>query len=205
MKLRILGAGGHAKIVIEACRSSGGQVVALFDDDPSLTGLEVLGVPVEGPIEAAPRSAASLHIAVGDNPIRSKIARDVPDELCPAVVHASAQISPSSSIGPGTLICAGAVVQSSATIGRHVIVNSLALVEHDVDIGDFCHIAPGVRLGGEVRIGAGALIGIGAVVLPGLSIGQGALVGAGAVVIQDVRPSEVVAGNPARPIDPGRR
>jgi sugar O-acyltransferase (sialic acid O-acetyltransferase NeuD family) len=205
MNLRILGAGGHAKIVIEACRSSGGRVIALFDDDTSLTGREVLGVPVEGPIEAALRSPAPLHLAIGDNPTRSKIARDVPDELCPPVVHAAAQVSLSSSIGPGTLVCAGAVVQSSATVGRHVIVNSLALVEHDVDIGDFCHIAPGVRLGGKVRIGTGALIGIGAVVLPGLSVGQGALVGAGAVVIRDVGPSEIVVGNPARPIDRRRR
>jgi sugar O-acyltransferase (sialic acid O-acetyltransferase NeuD family) len=204
MNLRILGAGGHAKVAIEAWRSSGGQVVALFDDDQSLAGSQVLGVPVEGSIETALGSAGPLHVAIGNNMTRSKLARDLRDELCPPVVHAGAQISPTSSIGPGTLVCAGAVVQASARIGRHVIVNSLALVEHDVEIGDFSHIAPGVRLGGEVRIGAGVLIGIGAVVLPGLSVGPRALVGAGSVVIRNIGPSEVVVGNPARPIDAGR-
>jgi acetyltransferase EpsM len=205
MNLRILGAGGHAKVALEAWRSSGGRVLALYDDDTALIGGDVLGVPVEGPIKTALALAEPLHIAIGDNRMRERLAGAVADELCPAVHHASANVSPSAAIGPGALVCSGAVIQAAATIGRHVIVNSQALIEHDVDVGDFCHIAPGVRLGGSARIGARALVGIGAVILPGLSVGEGAIVGAGAVVIRDVPPSAVVVGNPARPIDPGRR
>lgn len=52
-------------------------------------------------------------------------------------------------------------------------------------------------------IGDGAWIGDRAIILPGRRVGTGAIVGAGAVVTRDVRPYEIVGGNPARPI--GRR
>ena len=200
MTLRILGAGGHAKVAIEAWRSGGGEVAALYDDDPKLLGRELLGVRVTGTLGELPDSAAPLHLAIGNNQTRRLIAQRLRDEDCPPVVHASAAISPSAGVGAGVLVCAGAVVQAEAKIGRHCIVNSLALVEHDVEIGDFAHVAPGVRLGGGVRIGAGALIGIGAVLLPGIRIGDGAIVGAGAVVVRDIPGSATVAGNPARPL-----
>jgi len=73
-------------------------------------------------------------------------------------------------------------------------------VDHDCRIGDFVHLAPGVRLAGEVTVGEGALIGIGASVLPGVCIGAWDVVGAGAVVTEDVAPGVTVVGVPARPL-----
>jgi len=67
-------------------------------------------------------------------------------------------------------------------------------------VGDYVHVAPGARIGGEVTIGDRALIGIGAIVLPGLSIGHDAVVGAGAVVTRDVAPYTTVVGTPAAPL-----
>ena len=200
MGLRILGAGGHAKVALEAWRSADREVAALHDDRPDLLGGQVLGVPIAGLLEEAIATDDPLHIAIGDNRARAQIAARVEGDRFPIVAHASAQVSPSADIGPGVLLCAGAVVQAEARIGRHCIVNSQALVEHDVEIGDFSHVAPGVRLGGAVRIGSGAFVGIGAVVLPGIRIGANVVIGAGAVVIRDVCDSAVVVGNPARPI-----
>jgi sugar O-acyltransferase (sialic acid O-acetyltransferase NeuD family) len=175
-------------------------VSALHDDRPDRLGGHVLGVLVAGTVEEAIATEDALHIAIGDNDARARVAAQVDGERFPIVVHAAALVSPSAEIGPGVLVCAGAVVQAEARIGRHTIVNSQALVEHDVEIGEFSHVAPGVRLGGAVRIGEGAFVGIGAVVLPGIRIGANAVVGAGAVVIRDVPDSAVVVGNPARPI-----
>ena len=200
MGLRILGAGGHAKVALEAWRSAGGELDALHDDRPDLIGGQVLGVTVVGTLEEAIATDDPLHIAIGDNRTRADIAARVPADRFPLVAHVSALISPSADIGPGVLLCAGAIVQAEARIGRHTIINTQALVEHDVEIGEFSHVAPGVRLGGAVRIGAGAFVGIGAVVLPGIRVGANAVVGAGAIVLRDVPDSAVVVGNPARPI-----
>lgn len=200
MNLRILGAGGHAKVALEAWRSTGGRIRALHDDRVELHGRKRLGVTVIGTLAEALASDDPIHVAIGDNAARMRLGGNLSDDRCPRIVHAAAQVSPSAVLEAGILVCAGVVIQAEARIGRHSIVNSLALVEHDAEIGPFVHVAPGARLGGEVRVGMGSLIGIGAVLLPGIRVGRNAIVGAGAVVIRDVPDSAIVVGNPARAI-----
>ena len=50
------------------------------------------------------------------------------------------------------------------------------------------------------RIGNDVWIGVNAIILQGITIGDGAIIGAGAVVTKDVKPYEIVGGNPARHI-----
>ena len=76
--------------------------------------------------------------------------------------------------------------------------NTGATIDHECDIGECAHVAPGAALAGEVVVGEGALIGIGASVTPGRTIGAWAVVGAGAAVIRDVPDATTVAGVPAR-------
>jgi len=64
---------------------------------------------------------------------------------------------------------------------RGVILNTACSVDHHCRVGDYVHIAPGARIGGEVTIGDRALVGLGAIVLPRVTIGHDAVVGAGAV------------------------
>jgi acetyltransferase EpsM len=200
-ELRILGAGGHAKVAAEAWQSAGGEVIALHDDDAARHGMAVLGITIEGRLAAALGREGLLHIAIGDNMARQRIAAGQADARFPTVIHRRSIVSETARVGAGTLVCAGAIVQADAAIGRHTIINTAAVVEHDVAIGDFVHIAPGVRLGGGVQVEQGALIGIGAIVLPGRKIAAGVVVGAGAVVLRDVEAGEIVAGNPARKLD----
>lgn len=199
--LRILGAGGHARVAADAWRSAGGEVAGFHDDSPP-PGAALAGMRLLGPIAAAVEAGEPVHLAIGDNRTRERLSARFEDRLCPPVVHRETVVSPSAAIGAGTLVGAGAVVQADAVIGRHAIINSCALIEHDCRIGDFVHVAPGVRLAGSVSVGNGAFVGIGAIVIPGIAIGAGATVGAGAVVIADVAAGAVVAGVPARVIRP---
>ena len=48
-RIVVVGAGGHAKVVIATVRAAGGDVVAAYDDDQSRWGQKILGVPVKGP------------------------------------------------------------------------------------------------------------------------------------------------------------
>lgn len=192
MPLRILGAGGHATVAADAWQASGGEVIAFHSDGSG----EGEGEAPES-ISRAIATRDPLHIAIGDNNVRKRIASGVEDARFPPVIHPSAILSGTATIRPGALLCALAVLQPRCRVGRHSIINTGAIVEHDCEIGDFVHLAPGARLAGGVIIEEGAFVGLGAIVIPGVRIGAFAVVGAGAVVIRDVEPETVVAGNPA--------
>jgi sugar O-acyltransferase (sialic acid O-acetyltransferase NeuD family) len=204
-----LGAGTHAKSVLEAIRSAGEfQVKGLVEEDPAKAGGELLGFPISGPDALEQLQSDGIGHAfagvggIGDSSAR----RNVFERLLaqgfelPPIVHASATVSPWARVGRGVQVLAGAIVNADAEIGENVIVNTGALVEHDCRVEAHAHLAPGVRLAGLATVGEGAHVGIGAVVIEGVRIGAGALVAAGAVVIRDVPDGARVAGVPARPL-----
>lgn len=195
----VIGAGGHAKVVVATLQAAGRAVSAVLDDNPARWGDLLLGVPISGPVDSIRlRIPCRAIIAVGDNSVRRQIAERWRSVEWINVVHPSAIVHATVALGPGSIICAGAVVQPDARIGAHAIVNTSASVDHDATVGDYAHVAPGVRLAGQVRIGDGALIGIGASVTPGVSIGSGSIVGAGSVVVHDIPERVVAMGIPAR-------
>lgn len=210
----ILGAGGHAAVVIDAMVTAGlPRPVAALDRDPSRWGKDVLGVPIRGGddlIAELVRVGVSGFLVgvggVGDNgPRRGLFDLGVRSTLRPiTVVHPAAICSTSARLGAGTVVLPGAVVNAGALLGQNVIINTGAIVEHDCVISDHVHVASGATLASSVRVGEGAHIGAGAVVRQELSIGSGAIVGVGAVVVKDVEAARVVVGVPARPWPAGR-
>jgi sugar O-acyltransferase (sialic acid O-acetyltransferase NeuD family) len=203
-----LGAGGHAKVVIEILRSyESYELVGLLDPKPELRGKSVLGVPVLGDDGLLPalKGGGVGHFFVGlggvgdTRPRRRLFELALRHGMKPVdAIHPQAIISPSAVLGEGVTIMPGAVVNAGARLGANVIVNTGAIVEHDCVIGDHVHIATGARLASTVHVGDGAHIGAGATVLQCVRVGESALVGAGAVVIGDVSPGTTVAGCPAQ-------
>ena len=203
-----LGAGGHAKVVIEILRCHDScELIGLLDPKPGLQGKSVLGVPVLGDDNLLPalKRDGVCHYFVGVGSIGDTRTRQRLFELALQhgmkpmdAVHPQAIISPSAEPGEGVIIRAGAVINACARLGVNVIVNTGAIVEHDCVIGDHVHIANGARLASTVQVVNGAHIGVGATVLQCVRIGENALVGAGAVVIRDVPPGVTVIGCPAR-------
>lgn len=198
-----VGAGGHAKSVLEAIRSAGEyEVVALVDDDPVLAGTELLGIRVTAGPPTGARHAFLGVGGIGDPGPRQRVCeRLLADGFeLPPIIHASAAVSPWATLGRGAQILAAAVVNADATLGDGVLINTGAVIEHDCAIGDYAHVAPNATLGGGVTVGAGAHVGMGAVVIEGRRVGASAFVAAGAVVIADVPDGARVAGVPARPV-----
>ena len=194
--LYLLGASGHAKVILESLEASGKKVTGLFDDNPAIK--ELLGLGVIGLIKDAAEIADSFFIiSICNNKIRKRVAESYEFQYGTAV-HPNAVLSPSSSIDYGTVIMAGAVVNAGTTIGKHAILNTRCSVDHDCVLGDYVHISPGATLAGNVKLGEGVHVGAGACVIPGITIGKWATIGAGAVIIRDVPDHAVVVGNPGR-------
>lgn len=87
--------------------------------------------------------------------------------------------SPRFYLGPGAHVFRNVHIGPGANIGNHCILNTGCIIEHDVTIGDYTHIAPGAIVLGEAHIGSGCLIGAGAIVLPGAVVPDNTLVKAG--------------------------
>jgi shikimate 5-dehydrogenase len=50
----VVGAGGHAKVVLATLHALGVQVAGVFDDNPDLKGKGIQGSEIKGPIREAP-------------------------------------------------------------------------------------------------------------------------------------------------------
>jgi sugar O-acyltransferase (sialic acid O-acetyltransferase NeuD family) len=194
----IVGSGGHAKVVIATAQAAGRPVRAIVDDDPATHGRRVLGVEVVGASGLVLGDPGALVVlAIGSNRARQRLAAAARCRFA-TIVHPAAIVHASVLVAPGSVVFAGAVIQPETVIGAHAIVNTSASIDHDCAIGDFVHVAPGVRLAGNVTLGEGAFLGIASCAIPGVTIGAWTTVGAGAAVVHDLPGGVTAVGVPAR-------
>ncbi len=205
----VLGAGGHAKVLVDTLRRLAAEIVALVDAAPGGPG-SVLGVPVlRGEETVLRRDPEKIRLvngigSTGSTRKRAGVYQKFRERgyRFAAVVHPAAVVAGEVTIGEGVQIMAGAVIQPGCSIGADTIVNTGATVDHDCRIGDHVHIAPGATLSGGVVVGDGVHIGAGATVIQGVRLGAGSIVGAGAVVLKDVAAAATVVGVPAKEVHP---
>ncbi len=205
-RIVLLGAGGHARVLLDAMRTAGDTLpeCAL---DAAKHGTSVDGVQIVGGDDMLPdlvKDGVTKFLlgmgGSGNATLRPRLWESATHAgLKPhSVIHPRAIVSPLAQLGEGAQVLAGAVINAGAIIGRGVIVNTAAVVEHDCVIGDFCHLAPRCCLGGGVQVGERCHIGLGVVVREYLSIGRESLVGAGAAVVCDLPANCRALGVPAK-------
>ena len=76
------------------------------------------------------------------------------------------------------------------------------MIDHDVHVGAFVHVAPRSALGGGSYVGDGAYIGMGASLRDHTRINERTMVGMGAVVAKEFPADSVLVGIPARAMVP---
>lgn len=201
----IVGAGGHAAVIIEALRDGDAFAPAAIVD-PAPGAAEVLGVPVVGADDALAgllrQGLDTAVVAIGANALRRKLGADLLalGFALPPIIHPSAIVAASATVGTGAVVMARACIGARAEVGELAVINTGAIVEHDNRIGAGAHVAPGVALGGGVTVGERSLVGIGSAARPGVRIGADVIVGAGSAVVSDLADGARVGGAPARPL-----
>jgi sugar O-acyltransferase (sialic acid O-acetyltransferase NeuD family) len=203
-RLYIYGAGGFGREVAWLASETLGEnvdLIFLVGDDAYLTdpvnGIEVRHV-------ASVDADGQYVVAIGDSR-----ARRVGAALCEkaglqptSLVHPRVERSRRVEIGSGSIVCAGSILTTNIEVGRHAHVNLDCAVGHDVRIGDYATLSPGVHVSGWVTIEEDAFIGTGATIINGsagdpLVIGAGAVIAAGACVVTSADPGVLMAGVPA--------
>jgi UDP-3-O-[3-hydroxymyristoyl] glucosamine N-acyltransferase len=84
-------------------------------------------------------------------------------------------------IGAGTKIDNLVHVGHNVIVGKHCLVIAHTMLGGSVEIGDYCHVAPG------------------ALIRDWRTVEDHATVGIGSVVVKDIGAGETCYGNPARP------
>ena len=208
-KIVIIGASGHAKVVIDIIEKQGVfKIIGLVDSFKSI-GEKIFNYTVIGNEENIPKIIEDFQviggiIAIGDNYTRMSLY----NSICSisksfkfiTAIHPNAILGKNISIGDGSVVMAGVVINSDTTIGIQNIINTKCSIDHDVTCKDFSSIAPGATIGGGVYIGTGTSICLGANIIEGISIGNYSVVGAGALVLKDVGDNEVTYGVPSKKI-----
>jgi sugar O-acyltransferase (sialic acid O-acetyltransferase NeuD family) len=207
LPLILLGAGGHAKVILELAKSVGLVVQGICDPGLAEAGATAWrGIPVLGGDDVLdkidPRHVALIHgigQLVGQG-LRGRLYSRLRAKgfTFPVLVHPAAWVASTAQLGPGVQIMAGVVVQPDCWIGENSIINTRASVDHDCSIGKHVHIAPSATLCGGVTVEDGAFVGSGATVIPGVRIGEGSVVGAGVTLVRDLPLGAQVIGTPVR-------
>ena len=211
-QIAIYGAGGLAREtawLVQACnhRRRKYEVVCFIEEPDRLHERVLNGIPILTLDELRVKCReAKVVSGVGTPAIRRRLMEkaEAAGFTFDTIIHPRAELSEWVEIGEGTVICAGNILTTNIRIGRHVHINLDCTIGHDVVMGDYATLTPGVHVSGCVHIGAGAYIGTGANIVNGTTdnpvvIGDNTIVGAGACVVSSLPAGVTAVGVPARP------
>ncbi|MCP4275858.1 MAG: acetyltransferase [Gammaproteobacteria bacterium] len=189
----VLGAGGHAKVVANALKLLGQEIVGFVAAEIK-QGSEFLGSSVLGDEQVLNSFLPDDVVlangigAMPNNNARWRVAAQMRERgySFTSVIHPSVVIAQDVDLDEGVQVMAGSIIQPGVRVGRDTIINTGVLLDHDCRVGEECHLAPGVVCSGSVHVGEGAHLGTGTVVIQNISIGGNSVVAAGSVIYRDV-------------------
>ncbi len=200
-KVVLAGGGGHALSLIEGAPPSVHFEGYLSPSESSSMPLQWLGDDAMAPILKMKYKFHIAFVYVGLPVMKKRRAlinkyEDAGVDFI-SIIAPTSVVTANSSIAEGCAVLHRAVV-NRAQLGRHVVVNTGAIVEHDCQIGSNTFIGPGAVLGGAVKIGRDCFIGLGARIKNGVTIAPGVTVGMGAIVDRDLMEPGIYHGTPLR-------
>lgn len=205
--LIIIGASGHAKVIIDIIeRTKEYNIIGLIDSfKPSGTKIfnyKILGHEKDIPFLSAVHNFKHAIIAIGDNWTRKTIYEKInsiyPELEYVKAIHPKSIIGRNVKIGKGTVVMAGAIINSDARVGEFCIINTKASLGHDAELKKYSSLAPNATIGGNVKIGTCSAICLSASVIQDITIGKYSIIGAGSLVIRNIESYKMALGVPAK-------
>tara|TARA_B100001123_G_C15229965_1_gene994742 strand:- start:516 stop:1130 length:615 start_codon:yes stop_codon:yes gene_type:complete len=199
-KILIIGAGGHAKSVIDVVESTKKyKIIGLIDNNTKINNKKIFKYEILGSNKDLKIMRKTCKFAiVGIGQIKSAQKRINNFELLkklrfqiPKIFSTTSYISKNTIVGDGTVIFHGVYVNAGASIGDNCIINTRSIIEHDVKIGNHCHVSTGATLNGGVILGDNSFVGSGAVIKENVKIGKNCIVAAKSFLKKDLEDNKI--------------
>lgn len=204
-RILIVGAGGFGREVLlwarDAWPADSALIAGFLSADASRLSDHACPLPIlADPGRFQPEPGDALLLAIGIPGIRRQVAEDLASrggEFL-TLIHPTAIVAPSASIGTGSIVCPYAIVSDSASVGRCSLLNYHTSLGHDATVGDYAVLSPYATLGGGSQIAADVFMGLHASVGPGRRIGARSKVSANSAALCDIPADSLVHGVPGR-------
>jgi len=117
--LLIIGAGSHGRTVAETAEACGYDKIDFLDDNAQIA------IGKTDQLERLSGSYDGVIVSIGNNEVRKELIHRIQKADAPLVtlIHPRAFISPSASVGKGSIVLPGAIVQSNVVIGSGCIIS----------------------------------------------------------------------------------
>lgn len=206
-KIIIIGGGGHAKVLIHIIKKNKSfNIIGYIDpiDHGKILGVRYLGDDNKL-FELFKNNITNAAIGIGQvdlNEKRIRITNKVKEigYTIPPIISSKAVVNEDVQIDEGVQVFDGVIINSGSIIHSFSIINTNATIEHDCNVGKFCHIATSATICGGVEVDDKSMVGSGAVIVQYKKIASNVLIGSGGVVIKDIIEPGIYVGNPVRKV-----
>ncbi|MCR4568370.1 MAG: hypothetical protein K5769_09980 [Pseudobutyrivibrio sp.] len=178
-------------------------ILGFLDDTIEKIGTSVNGYNVLGPVSCLPdiikKNPACATIAIQNSQGRKKIVDMLPDfDRWETLIHPNVNISETSRVGIGSIICSGVNISVNSSVGNFSIINIGSVIENDCVVDDYASVMCKTVVGSHSIISHHAYLGSNCTVTAHRTIGVEAQVGPGSVVVNDIAEGTTVIGVPAK-------
>lgn len=193
----LFGCGGHSRSVADIILLNDPGARLLFVDENARENERILGFDL---LREPPAGNFPFFLAIGDNGKRKRKYEEADRDHLISVIARTAHLGRGATVQPGCFLANFCHVGPEAVIGADTIINTAAIVEHEVKIGSHCHIGPNAAISGRCVIGDLTFVGVGATIKDYVKVCAGVMIGAGATVVADITEPGTYVGTPARRI-----
>jgi sugar O-acyltransferase (sialic acid O-acetyltransferase NeuD family) len=204
-RILIVGAGGFGREVLQWARAAwpvrAESIAGFLSADERILDGHARSLPILGtPDNFTPANGDALLLAIGISGVRRRVAESLASRGATflTLIHPSAIVTETASIGAGSIVCPYTIVSDGASIGRFTLLNYFASLGHDARTGEFCVLSPYATLGGAACLGDDVFLGMHASVGPIISVGCRSKVSANTAALVNVPNDSLVFGSPSR-------